>query len=219
MRSILVIGLGRFGKHLALKLAELKNDVVVIDTDRQVIEDIAPYVYNAKIGDCTRLETLKSLGIKNFDMCFVCMGNNFQSSLQITDLLKTLGANRVISKAGTDIHAKFLAKNGADEIVYPERDQAEELAVRYSAANVYDFVELSKNMGMYEIPIYPEWAGKSIIDLDIRKKFKINVLVIKKPDGDIFMPEASYIFDEADHIFVLGDHSDIEKFEKKRKIR
>ena len=127
MKSILIIGLGRFGTHLCQDLAKLDNEIMIVDKDEASLEDLLPLVVSAKIGDCTNEKVLKSLGVGNFDYCFVCIGENFQSSLEITSLLKDLGAKYVVSKANRDIHAKFLLRNGADEVIYPDRDIAEKL--------------------------------------------------------------------------------------------
>ena len=134
MKSILIIGLGRFGQHLCSKMAELKNEVMVVDTKAEVVEAMMPLVTNAQIGDCTNVEVLKSMGVRNFDLCFVCIGTNFQSSLEITSLVKEMGAKRVISKATRDIQAKFLLRNGADEVIYPEKDIAEKHPKRRPSA-------------------------------------------------------------------------------------
>ena len=131
MKSFLIIGMGRFGSHLCRNLAELGNEIMIVDENEELLEPLLPYVTSAKIGDCTKEDVLKSLGVNNFDKCFVCIGTNFQSSLEITSLLKELGAKYVISKATRDVHAKFLLRNGADEIVYPDRDIAEKCAVQY----------------------------------------------------------------------------------------
>ena len=133
MKSILIIGMGRFGRHLCKNLSQLGNQVMIVDEKEENLEEMLPYVVSAKIGDCTNENVLKSLGISNFDLCFVCIGTNFQSSLEITSLVKELGGRHVVSKANRDIHAKFLLRNGADEVIYPDRDIAEKLAVRYSA--------------------------------------------------------------------------------------
>ena len=138
MKSILIIGLGRFGTHLCQDLAKLDNEIMIVDKDEASLEDLLPLVVSAKIGDCTNEKVLKSLGVGNFDYCFVCIGENFQSSLEITSLLKDLGAKYVVSKANRDIHAKFLLRNGADEVIYPDRDIAEKVAVRFSANQVFD---------------------------------------------------------------------------------
>ena len=170
MKSILIIGMGRFGHHLCQNLAALGNDVMVVDQKEEVLEDLLPIVTSAKIGDCTNEAVLRSLGIANFDICFVCIGTNFQSSLEITSLVKELGGRRVISKANRDIHAKFLLRNGADEVIYPDRDIAEKMAMRYSANHVFDYIELTQEYSIYEIPPLPEWIPKTIREADIRNR-------------------------------------------------
>jgi trk system potassium uptake protein TrkA len=214
MRSVLIIGLGRFGKHLAAKFAELGNDVMVVDNNEDNIRAVMHSTCSAKIADCTKEEALRSLGVGNFDICFVCIGSNFQASLEITSQLKELGAKKVVSKASTAIHAKFLARNGADEVVYPERDRAEKLAVQYSVSNIFDFIELSDDTGIYEIPIISSWSGQSIIQLNIRNKYNLNILAIKKGDELITIPTAEYVFDKDDHAIVLGRQRDVEKILK-----
>lgn len=144
MKSFLIIGMGRFGSHLCRNLAKLGNEVMIVDQNEELLEPLLPYVTDAKIGDCTKEEVLKSLGVGNFDKCFVCIGTNFQSSLEITCLLKELGAKYVISKATRDVHAKFLLRNGADKIIYPDRDIAEKCAVQYSSDNVFDYLSWAK---------------------------------------------------------------------------
>ena len=157
MKTVLIIGMGRFGQHLCRKMLKLNNEVMIVDRNEEAMEDLLPLVTNAKIGDCTNEEVLHSLGIGNFDLCFVCIGTNFQSSLEITSLLKEAGAKYVISKATRDIQAKFLLRNGADAVVYPEKDIAERIAVRYSADNVFDYIELDEEYSIYEIPPLREW--------------------------------------------------------------
>lgn len=205
MKSVLVIGIGRFGRHLAINLVEQGNDVMVIDTDEKRVESIASLVTSAKIGDCTDTEVLKSLGIGNFDLIFVCIGTNFQSSLEITSLVKDMGGQKVISKATRDIQAKFLLRNGADNVIYPERDIAERLAKRYSMNNVFDYMELTNGYGIYEIPPVKEWIGKSIRESNIAAKYKIQILGIKNINGKPrIMPSADYIIKENEHLMVLA---------------
>ncbi|WP_395028297.1 potassium channel family protein, partial [Robinsoniella sp.] len=144
MKTILIIGMGRFGHHLCINFSKMNNEVMIIDKDEDKVSDLLPYATTAKVGDCTNEEVLKSLGISNFDLCFICIGSNFQSSLEITSLVKEMGGKYVVSKANRDIHAKFLLRNGADEVVYPDRDIAEKIAVRHSANHVFDYVELTE---------------------------------------------------------------------------
>jgi trk system potassium uptake protein TrkA len=205
MKSVLVIGIGRFGRHLALNFVEQGNDVMVIDSDEKRVESIAALVTSAKIGDCTDTEVLKSLGIDNFDIIFVCIGTNFQSSLEITSLVKDMGGKNVVSKATRDIQAKFLLRNGADNVIYPERDIAERLAKRYSMNNVFDYMELTNGYGIYEIPPVKEWVGKTIRESNIAAKYKIQILGIKDRNGKSrIMPTADYIIQEKEHLMVLA---------------
>ena len=194
MKSILVIGMGKFGRHLAFKLQELKNEVMIVDKDAELIEKLAPDFTDAQIGDCTNENILKSLGVNNFDICFVTVGANFQASLEITVLLRDLGAERIISEAGSDIHAKFLLRNGADEVVYPEKDMAVKAAFKYSADNIFDYLEISSEYAIFEMPVPASWVGRSIGELNVRGKYHINILAVKV-DGDLMpLPGAAYVF-------------------------
>lgn len=215
MKSILVIGMGKFGRHLALKLQELKNEVMIVDKDEKIIEELAPDFTDAQIGDCTHENILKSLGVNNFDICFVTVGGNFQASLEITALLSDLGARRVVSEAASDIHAKFLLRNGADEAIYPERDMAMKAAFKYSANNISDYLEISPEYAIFEMPVPAAWTGRSIGELNVRGKYHMNILAIKA-DGDFMsLPGADYVFKEADHIMVLGKKNEIMKMSYK----
>lgn len=210
MKTVLIIGLGRFGRRLATRMAELGNEVMIVDQNAEIVEKLLPYVTDGKIGDCTDEEVLRSLGVNNFDICFVCTGNSFQSSLEITDQLKTLGAKRIISKADRDIQAKFLLKNGADEVVYPNRDIADKVAVRCSMNNVFDYVELSQGYSIYEIPPLTKWIGKSIKDLDIRQKYKISVISTKEEGSLNMLPGPDHIISGSEHLVVIGLQKDID---------
>ncbi|MCC8068194.1 MAG: TrkA family potassium uptake protein [Ruminococcus sp.] len=217
MKSFLIVGLGRFGRHLAEKFHELDDEVMAVDIDEQRVQAIMPLVTSAKIGNCTNVETLKTLGVRNFDVCFVCIGSNFQSSLEVTSLLKDLGAKKVISKAGSDIHAKFLRRNGADDVVYPERDSSFRVAARNSIDNVFDYVELSKDTAIYEIPVAENWVHKSISQIDVRKKYSINILAIKEDNKITTLPTAEYVFNGDEHLVILGRNQDVEKLMKRYK--
>lgn len=214
MKSILIIGLGRFGQHLCRKMVELKNEVMVIGIEEEKVEAVMSMVTNAQIGDCTKIEVLKSIGISNFDVCFVCIGTNFQSSLEITSLLKENGAKYVVSKATRDIQAKFLLRNGADEVVYPERDIAEKVAVRFSASHVFDYIEFDDEFSIFEIPVAEEWVGKTIKEVNFRAKHKVSILGYKRGDGMHLMPMAEHEFDEHEHLMVIGKVEDVERLLK-----
>ena len=182
MKSILLIGLGRFGRHIAKKLDELHHQVMAVDKEDTRVDAVLPFVTNAQIGDATNEDFLSSLGVGNFDVCIVAIGDNFQSSLEVTSLLKELGARMVVSRAARDVHAKFLLRNGADEIVYPERQLADWVAIRYSADHILDYIELDEEHAIFEISIPEEWLGKTIGQLDIRKKYDINIMALKTND-------------------------------------
>lgn len=215
MKSILIIGLGRFGTHLCQNLAKLNNEIMIVDREEASLEDLLPLVVSAKIGDCTNEKVLKSLGIGNFDICFVCIGDNFQSSLEITSLLKDLGAKYVVSKANRDIHAKFLLRNGADEVIYPDRDIAAKVAVRFSANQVFDYVELADNFSFYETAPLSEWIGRSIREVNVRAAYNTNIIGIKTKDGMRLMPGPDYVFQREEHLMMIGHHDDIEKIVRK----
>lgn len=215
MKSVLLIGMGRFGHHLCNNLVNLGNEVMIIDNDEKSVEDLAPIVTSVLIGDCTNPEVLKSIGVSNYDVCFVCIGSNFQSSLEITSLLKDLGAKYVVSKASRDIHAKFLLRNGADEVIYPDKDIAEKTAKRFSANNVFDYIELTHDYSVYEITPPKKWIGKTIIESDIRPKYNVSILGVKQPGGNVIMlPSADYMIGANDHLMVLGSSENIEKLLK-----
>ena len=214
MKSILVIGIGRFGKHLCMDLVENGNDVMAVDEKEENLEDILAVVTSAKIADCTREEVLRSFGVGNFDICFVCIGTNFQSSLEITSLLKELGAPYVISKATRDIQAKFLLRNGADEVVYPDRDIAKRIAIKVSANHVYDYMEMG-DYSIYEIQPLEEWVGKSIKDMNFRVKYNANILGIKKEGHSTLLPDADHVFTADEHLMVIGKREDIDRIVKR----
>ena len=211
MKSILMIGMGRFGHHLCQDLVRLGNEVMIVDEEEAAVEDLLPVATDVRIGDCTNEEVLKSFGVGNFDVCIVCIGTNFQSSLEITSLLKDFGANYVISKANRDIHAKFLMRNGADEVIYPDRDIAERLATRVSANHVFDYIELADGYSICEIPPLPEWVGKTIMQADIRAKYHVNILGIKNGSHAKMLPSAEQTVQDGDHLMVMGHKDDLNK--------
>ncbi|WP_270600351.1 potassium channel family protein [Faecalicoccus pleomorphus] len=211
MKTVLIIGLGRFGRHLATRMAKLGNEVMVVDQDAEVVEKLLPIVTDGKIGDCTDEEVLRSLGVNNYDICFVCTGSSFQSSLEITDQLKVLGAKKVISKADRDIQAKFLLKNGADEVVYPNRDIAEKMAVRCSMNNVFDYVELSQGYSIYEIPPLPKWVGRTVGEVDIRRQYSLSIISTKKAGKLDMLPGAGHVIEADEHLVVIGLQKDIDR--------
>ena len=211
MKSILLIGLGRFGRHIAENLYELKHQVMAVDKKEDRVNAVLDFVTNAVIGDSTNEEFLKSLGVGNYDVCMVCIGDDFQSSLETTSLLKELGAKKVVSRAARDVHAKFLLRNGADGVVYPERQLAKWSAIRYTSDHIFDYVELGKEYSIFEIEIPNEWDGKTVSAIDIRGRFGINIMAIRR-DGRLDINiTPDMVLTAGCHMLVLGSNKNIEK--------
>lgn len=211
MKSILLIGMGRFGKHIAFQLNQLGHQVMAVDHNEDRVNEILPFVTNAQIGDSTNEDFLNSLGVNNYDVCIVAIGSDFQSSLETTSLLKELGAKTVVSRAARDVHAKFLLRNGADEVVYPEKQIAKWAAIRYSADHILDYVELDDTHAIFEVTVPKAWVGKSIGQIDIRKKYNINIMAVKK-DGQMNLAVTPDTYLTADKtMLVLGEYKAIQK--------
>lgn len=211
MKSILLIGLGRFGRHIAMHLNERNHQVMAVDHVEERVDAVLPYVTNAQIGDSTNAAFLESLGIRNFDVCIVAIGNDFQSSLETTSLLKELGAKLVVSRAARDVQAKFLLRNGADEVVYPEKQLAKWTAIRYSADHILDYIELDEEHAIFEIPVPEDWAGQTIGQIDIRKKYNINIMGIKKNGKLELSITPDMVLESKSAMLVLGRNRDIQK--------
>ena len=211
MKSILLIGVGKFGFMVAKKIHELGHDVMAVDKNEDRINAVMLYVTDAQIGDSTNQEFLKSLGVDNYDVCIVTVGNDFQSSLETTSLLKEMGGKMVVARAEREVQEKFLLRNGADKVVNPEKQVAEWTAIRYTTSHICDYIELDDDHAIYEVEIPGDWIGKSIIDINIRQKYGINILGIKKNgrmDG-LFTPNE--ILNANMTLLVLGEIKSIEK--------
>lgn len=211
MKSVLLIGLGRFGKHIVLNLNQLGHEVMAIDHREDRVNDILPFVTNAQIGDSTNVDFLDSLGVRNFDVCIVAIGNDFQSSLETTSNLKELGAKMVVSRAARDVQAKFLLRNGADEVVYPEKQLAKWTAIRYTSNHIRDYVELDDTHAIFEVTIPKTWIGKSIGQIDIRKKYNINIMALKENGKMNVAISPETIFTEDKTMLVLGEYKTLQK--------
>ena len=211
MKTILLIGLGRFGKNVALHLNQLGHQVMAVDDVEQRVEAVLPYVTNAQIGNSTNGDFLDSLGICNFDVCIVAIGNDFQSSLETTSLLKEMGAKLVVSLAATDVQEKFLLRNGADEVVFPEKQLAKWTAIRYSADHILDYIELDEDHAMFEIPVPDNWAGRSIGQIDIRKKYSINIMGVKRNGKLELSISPDMVLEAGQTMLVLGKNKDLQK--------
>ena len=211
MKNILLIGLGRFGRHIALQLNKLGHQVMAVDSNEERVNEILPIVTNAQIGDSTNTGFLKSLGIGNFDVCIVTIGGNFQNSLETTSLLKELGAKLVVSRAERDVQEKFLLRNGADEVVYPEKQVANWAAIRYTADHIRDYIEVDDAHAIFEVEVPEEWIGKTVGELDIRRKYSINIMATKE-NGKINMavsPET--VLTDNITLLVLGAYKELQK--------
>ncbi len=211
MRSMLVIGAGRFGKNLAIKLTELHNEVMLIDVDGESIEKLQPFVTRAQIGDCMDIDVLNELGVRNFDVCFVCISDNFQSSMEITSMLKELGAAYVVAKSDSDSHTNLLKKIGADDVVCPERDMAQRTAVRYSAKGAFDYIQLSPEYAIMEIEVPENWVGKNVRELNVRTIHHVNIIGVRNENHVIPLISADYVFNAQGHIIIAGEQKDILK--------
>lgn len=211
MKSILLIGIGRFGKHIAMDLHRLNHQVMVVDDNEDRINELLPYVTNAQIGDSTNRDFLESLGVDNFDVCFVAIGKDFQSSLETTCTLKELGAKLVVSRAASDVHAKFLLRNGADEVIYPEKQIAKWASIRYSSDHILDYIELDESHAIFEVSVPKAWVGKSILQLDVRRKYNINIMGIKQGGRMNVSVSPDTLLTEDITLLVLGEYKALQK--------
>ncbi len=211
MKNILLIGVGRFGRHIAEQLTQLGHQVMAVDTSEERINDMLPIVTNAQIGDSTNAEFLRSLGIGNFDVCIVTVSGSFQNSLETTSLLKELGAKCVVSRAERDVQAKFLLRNGADHVVYPEKQMAKWAAIRYSSDHIFDYIEIDERHAIFEVEVPEGWIGKSVGELDIRRKFGINILGLKRSGKTDVSVTPDTVLSADVTILALGEYKSLQK--------
>ena len=211
MKSILIIGLGRFGRHMAQKLIDEGNEVLAVEKSEERADNAVSIIDDIHIADATDEAFMKSLGVNNFDLCVVAIGDNFQSALEITVLLKDLGAKYILARASREVHRKLLLRNGADHVVHAEREMAERLAVKYGAKNIFDYIELSDDTAICEIAVPDGWAGKTILQKSVRNKYNVSILATKK-DGVIYAnPSPDHIFDKHETLMVLANQADINR--------
>ena len=210
-KSFLIIGMGTFGHHLCRELAKQNCEIMAVDAMAKAVEDVLNIVVSAKIGDCTNEEVLRTFGVSDFDACFVCVSSNFKNSLQITSLLKELGARKVICKANDDIHKKFLLRNGADQVIYPEKEAAVSLAVSESSDDIFDCIPLTADYSIYELKVPDRWVGKSIMELSVRTQYRLNILALKTDTAVQPMPDAKHVFQADEHLLVMGLVEDVRR--------
>lgn len=211
MKTVLLIGLGRFGRHIAEKLNELNHQVMAVDINESRVNKVLPYVTAAQIGNSTNEDFLKTLGVNDYDVCIVAIGDNFQDSLETTSLLKEMGAKYVVSRAARDVHAKFLLRNGADEIVYPEKQLAAWTAIKCTSNQIFDYFELDDDYAIMEVSVPKQWIGRSVGEIDIRKKHGINIVAVKKPDGLELTVLPETVLNENDMLLVIGTNKSVQK--------
>ena len=210
-KNVLLIGLGRFGKHMAMDLNRLGHEVMAVDLNEDRVNEILPYVTNAQIGDSTNEEFLESLGIGNYDLCVVAIGNNFQNSLETTSLLKDMGAKLVVSRAERDVQAKFLLRNGADKVVYPERQMAKWAAIRFTADHILDFIEVDDSHAIFEVEMPRQWVGKTVGQLNIRQKYNINIVAIKRGEDINMSISSETTLKEGETLLVIGEYKTLQR--------
>ena len=211
MKSILLIGLGLLGKHIAVHLNELGHEVMAVDSNEERVNEVMPFVTSAQIGDSTNAEFLRSLGIGNYDICIVTISDNFQDSLETTSLLKELGAKCVVSRAERDVQEKFLLRNGADHVVYPEKQIAKWTAMRYTTDHIFDYIEIDRQHAIFEVEIPESWVGKSIGELDIRRKYGINILATKQDGKTNVTVTPNLVLTKDLTILALGEYKELQK--------
>lgn len=212
MKSILVIGLGRFGRHMVAKLLEEGNSVLAIEKSEERADNALDIISNVQIADATNEMVIRSLGVSNFDLCVVAIEDNFQSALEITVLLKDFGAKYILARASRDVHRKLLLRNGADHVVYAERETAERLAIKYGSKNIFDYIELTPEMAICEVAVPSAWIGKSIVEKSVRTSYNISILATKKGEQVFPLPHPSHIFTNDETLIIMGDKSVIHSF-------
>ena len=211
MKSFIVIGAGKFGHYFCKFLSREGAEIMIVDGDEDKLSDMLSYVSSAKVGDCTRRDVVKGLGVEDFDEAVVCVPESFQNSLQIVDLLNECGAKNITAVASTEIQAKFLLKNGADHIIFPDRDMSERLAVAIANDSIFDFLKLSDDHGIYEIIPPKRWLSQSILSVDVRRRHNVNIIAVKTQEGRLFLPGPDYVLNTEEHLILFGKDKDVEK--------
>lgn len=209
MRTVLLIGLGRFGRYTAAKLNELNIQVMAIDHNEEHVNKVLNIVTNAQIGNSTNEEFMRSLGVANYNVCIVAIGDDFMASLETTALLKDLGARHIISRATGKTQEKFLLRNGADEVVFPERELANWTAIRCSSDMISNYIELDSGYSIFEIQTPAAWEEKPIGGINIRAKYGINILGIREQGKLNMNITANTVLSHGSTLLVLGQEKQI----------
>ncbi|MCX4305708.1 MAG: TrkA family potassium uptake protein [Acetatifactor sp.] len=209
MKSVLIIGLGRFGRHMAQKFLENGHEVMAVDFREERADAAVGMIQQILIGDATDERFMETLGIRNFDLAVIAIGENFQTVLEVTVLLKDLGCKFIIARATRDVHKKLLLRNGADYVSYAEKEVAEQLAIQFGMDHIFDYVELTPEVGIYEIAVPQKWLGKSMVELSVRTKYHVSVMATKKQNKIFPLPHPSHVFEEDESIMVMGTIKDV----------
>lgn len=212
MKSILLVGLGRFGRHMAEKFYDQHNEVTAVDLLEARVEEVLPYVKTAKIGDTTKSSFVASLGVRSFDLCVLAIGDNLQSSLETIALLRQNGAKYILARASRDVHAKFLLKNGADDVVYVEKEMAIRTAMKYGSEHVFDYIELTPEYSICEIPVPSNWVGKTIVQAAVRPRCHVSVLAVKDGGEISPLPKPDHEFQPRETLILMGATRDLRRF-------
>ena len=214
MKSYIVVGLGRFGAEVARRLCELGCEVLAVDNHADLVQQISADVTHAVVADARDKEVLRALGAKDFDCAVVAIGASLADSVLATMNLKELGIPKVVCKAHDDTHRQVLLKLGADQIVIPEQEQAVRLAKSLSSHNVLDYIELSDEYGIVEVPAPKSWVGKSLKELNVRAKLGLNIIAVENNQTTNVSPAADYAIGAEDVLVVLGGTAALEKVQK-----
>lgn len=212
MKTILVIGLGRFGRHIAMKLNELNHQVMAVDMNEERVSAALPYVTSGQIGDSTNKEFLSTLGVPDFDTCIVAIGDDFLSSLQTAALLKELGAKQVVARVSTGVQEKFLLRNGADEVVYPEKQMANWTAIRCTSYHILDYIELDGDLAYYEVEIPENWRNHTVGRLDVRRKYGVTILGVRQGGRLDMAITPDTLLPENASILVVAREEDVQRW-------
>ncbi|OON91477.1 MAG: potassium transporter Trk [Epulopiscium sp. Nele67-Bin002] len=218
-KQFVICGIGRFGRSLAVELAEGGYEVMVVDQSEERIQEISSIVTHAVQADTTDVDIMKSLGIRNFDVAIVSIGKDIQSSIMTTLLLKELGIPYVIAKAKSELHERVLRKIGADRVIQPELEMGRRIATNLISGNILEHIQLSSEYSIIEIPILNEWLNKSIVQIDLRNKYGINVIAIQRQGKIEISPRPDFVFMEGDVLIVVGSNIRLKTLEGKRYSR
>ncbi|GAW92289.1 potassium channel family protein [Calderihabitans maritimus] len=212
-KSFVVIGLGRFGSSLAKTLSQMGHEVLAVDVSEERVQNISEYVTHAVQIDAMDEEALKTLGVRNFDAVVVAIGQDVQASILVTLILKELGVQRVVAKALNEMHGKVLERVGADQVVYPERDMGIRLAHNLIATNVLDYIELAPDYSIVEVACPAEFHGKTLGELNLRARYGVTVIVVKKGNEVLAAPGADVRVYDGDVLVVIGSKEGLKKLD------